>query len=96
MGSVPITDIRYINKFPLEWGPVAHESYTFRVPVADESRVNLTATGSAPTFETNLQPGDAFVEAAGSDGSSGGQVKRVIRYTPFGGGGGTGGGSSGR
>jgi hypothetical protein len=82
LGSVPITDIQMYNKFPLEWGPVAYESYTFRVPVADQSKVNV---GSAPTFETNLQPGDAFVESAGSDGS--GKVKRVIRYTPFGGGG---------
>jgi len=82
LGSVPITDIHLYNKFPLEWGPVAYESYTFRVPVADQSKVDV---GSAPSFETNLQPGDAFVEAAGSDGTP--QVKRVIRYTPFGGGG---------
>ena len=82
-GSVPITDIQYLNKFPLEWGPVSHESYTFRVPAVDQSNV-----GSAPAFETNLQPGDAFVETAGSSGN--GQVKRVIRYTPFAGASGTG------
>ena len=88
-GSVPITSIHMYNKFPLDWGPVAYESYTFHVPVADQTAVDV---GSAPSFETNLQPGDAFVEAAGSDGTS--QVKRVIRYTPFGGGSGTGTGGS--
>jgi hypothetical protein len=81
-GTVPITSVEFLNKFPLEWGPVSHESYTFRVPVADESAVTV---GSAPQFQTNLQPGEAFVESAGSEGST--QVKRVIRYTPFGGGG---------
>jgi hypothetical protein len=84
-GSVPITDVRYLGKFPMEWGPVAYESYTFRVPVADQSTADTTAVGSAPEFQTNLQPGDTFVEAAGADGSP--RVKKVIRYTPFGGGG---------
>lgn len=142
-GSVPITESRMMNKFPLEWGPVSYESYTFRVPVANQSDASLatahtsssstvttttsatgttvaTSTGapadtttttvsSAPGdttvvttttdtephgFNTGLQPGDTFVEAAGSDGTP--VVKRVIRYTPFGGGGnsGQGGGST--
>jgi hypothetical protein len=161
LGSVPITQSRMLNKFPLEWGPVSYESYTFRVPVADQSDASVasartsrsttiattsrpattittssgapgeatvttsteaprettvttttanpsdtsvTTISSAPaehtlvttetdtrSFSSGLQPGDTFVEAAGADGTP--VVKRVIRYTPFGGGGGTSGGS---
>ena len=114
----------------MEWGPVAYQSYTMRVPVCNQSDAavasatvnNTTVTTTTTTaatpdttvttssgapgdttvttvsstpadttvvtteatpsaYHAGLQPGDTFVEAAGSDGSV--VVKRVIRYTPF-------------
>jgi hypothetical protein len=75
-GWVPLTDTRYLGMFPLEWNPVAYENYTFAVPVQGAA---TTSTSSLPQFSENLQPGEAFVEAAG--GAS--EVKRVIKYSPF-------------
>jgi hypothetical protein len=76
-GWVPITDVRQLGKFPLEWNPVAYESYQMEVPVE-----NTEGITTASSFDVNLQPGDTFQEAAGA-GTDGGQIKRVIRYTPF-------------
>jgi hypothetical protein len=75
-GWTPITDVRRLGRFPLEWNPVSFETYTFQVPVAAPT----TVAASLPSFNEELQPGDAFVEAAGADN---GQVKRVILYAPF-------------
>lgn len=79
-GWTPITDTRQLGKFPLEWNPVSYESYRFEVPA--ESADQSMASAETPQFNENLQPGDTFVEAAGASQDSG-QVKRVIKYTPF-------------
>jgi len=78
-GQAPITDIRQMNKFPLEQNPVITYTTTFRVPV----KAQTVAASDLPTFNENLQPGDAFVEAAGASPEEPARVKRVIRYTPF-------------
>jgi hypothetical protein len=81
-GWAPITDIRQMNKFPLDRNPVISYSTTFDVPVQNPASVDV-AVNTLPTFNENLQPGDAFVEAAGAAPGDAGQVKRIIRYTPF-------------
>ncbi len=80
-GWTPITDVRQLGKFPLEYNPVTYETYTFAVPVANSQ--TIAATDSLPEFREDLQPGEAFVEAAGADAENP-TVKRVILYSPFG------------
>jgi hypothetical protein len=79
-GWVPITDVRQLGKFPLEWNPVSFESVIMEVPVQDSAEVAVNTTQQG--FDVNLQPGDTFQEAAGA-GNDTAQVKRVIKYTPF-------------
>jgi hypothetical protein len=83
MGWVPITDVRLLGKFPLEWNPVAHESYILTVP---EANPNAATTSTTAEYTAGLRPGDTFVEAAGAapGGDAGG--RHVIQYTPFSGG----------
>ena len=47
MGWVPITDVKLLGKFPMEWNPVAHESYTLTVPEANPNATATTTTASA-------------------------------------------------
>ena len=82
-GWTPLTDVRQLGKFPIEWNPVAYETYMIRVPIADQS-LAMSSSTSLPSFSESLEPGDAFVEAAGAEGDSG-QAKRVVLYSPFGG-----------
>jgi hypothetical protein len=84
MGWVPITDVRLLGKFPLEWNPVAHESYTLTVPEANPNAAASTATTAE--YTAGMQPGDTFVEAAGAAPGGDARVRHVIRYTPFSGG----------
>lgn len=78
-GFQPITDIRQMGRFPVQWNPVsAGEQYVFQVPAKSTT---VASTSDLPAYSDSLQPGDAFVEAAGS--SNEGEVKRVILYTPF-------------
>jgi len=96
-GWTPITDNRYLGMFPTEWNPVSYESRILAVPADGDASASVGASASVDAgsdasvtahasadgqqFSTDLQPGDTFVEAAGSDGE--GQVRRVILYSPF-------------
>lgn len=86
MGWVPITDVKQLGKFPLEWNPVSHESYILTVPDANPNAAAVTTTTASTDFNAGLQPGDTFVEAAGAAPGSDARVRHVIEYTPFSGG----------
>lgn len=80
-GWVPITEARMHNIFmedraSLGRNLMSHETYRYQVPAEGEAAGVVTAS----SFDTSLQPGDTFIEAAGADA---GEVKRVILYTPF-------------
>ena len=81
-GWAPITDIRQMNKFPMEWNPVWYETTKFAVPVQDNNTITVTSS-DIPTFNENLRPGDVFVEAAGASDRPA-RVKQIILYSPFG------------
>lgn len=83
MGWVPITDVKLLGKFPLEYNPVAHESYILTVP---EANPNAAASTTTAEYTAGLQPGDTFVEAAGAAPSGDARTRHVIEYTPFSGG----------
>jgi hypothetical protein len=82
-GFTPITDVRYLGMFPREWTPVSYETYTMAVPTGDaDASASINTASSSQSIE-NIEPGDTFVEAAGADSDGGGEVRRVILYSPF-------------
>ena len=61
---------------------VSTASSTTTTTIASDGTSTTTTTRS-PGFSEDLQPGDTFVEAAGANSNSSGEVRRVILYTPF-------------
>lgn len=72
------TEVTVASDADLNRGSAATTTTTTVTSDADgDTRVSST------TYHEGLQPGDTFVEAAGADGDSAGEVRRVILYTPF-------------